>query len=75
MQNLLNLITQYLVKGGLVSAFTTYILPTIRRYITNALSQLAIQMVILGALLFIIDWVLPRILPQLFQRRQVEEPQ
>jgi len=73
MQNLLNIIIEYLFKGGLLTAFNTYLLPTMRQYITTYMYQLAFQMVILGALLFVIDWVLPRFLPQFAQEQPMEQ--
>ena len=71
MLNLLRTVLQYLIKGGLLS-ISAYGLRNLRTYITSTMVRLAVQMVILGFLLFVIDWVLPRIIPGLFPKGRME---
>lgn len=74
MKNLLNLAIQYLLKGGLLQGANTYILPQIRNYVRTTLQQLVVQVIVLAGILFLIDYVLPRLVPQLFEE-QPELPQ
>lgn len=66
MDTIVKTLLQYLLKSGIVASAQNYLIPNVRQYIKTTMMQLIIQIVILAALLFIIDWVLPRFLPILY---------
>lgn len=63
MNNILSLITQYLLKGGFLTLITNYF-GNIRNFVKSALWQSVIQVIVLAVALFLIDWILPRFFPQ-----------
>lgn len=63
MNNLIPIISQYLLKGGFLT-LVTYFLGNIKSFVKSALWQSIIQVLILSAALFVLDWIVPRFLPQ-----------
>lgn len=55
----------YLIKGGLVTAASTTFLGQIRKSVQSSFRFALLQVLFFGALLFLIDYIVPRFLPKL----------
>lgn len=55
----------YLIKGGLVTAASTSFLGQIRKRVQSSFRFSLLQVLFFGAILFLIDYIVPRFLPKL----------
>lgn len=65
MESLIKAGFNYLLKGGLIAGASNLFMNQIRKKVKSGLTFAILQVLFFGALLFLIDYVLPKILPNI----------